>query len=777
MNRCFSDGVRSLVLVLTIVCGLAVGWARTADAEVDVIPRPVSVEGGQGVFPLNNESVIRLGDQSVDLLAIGVFLRTELRKSHGLQPKLDEARPASSAKGEIRLNLVGEGNEPASEGYKLAVTPDDVVIESATPTGLFWGTQTLLQIAAIASAKTRVDADSRTLDLPVVRIVDRPRFPWRGFLLDCSRTFLPIAYLERFVDAMSFYKMNVLHLHLTDDQGWRVEIRSHPELTEIGSRFHPGFQGEIGGYYTPQQIKDLVRYAAARRVTIVPEIDMPGHTLALLASIPELSCRGGEDRYVIAPYLFMSDGDPTKEPKTPHGVLCPGNEKTFKVIEDILAEVIELFPSEYIHLGGDECPKTFWKQCPKCQARIKAEGLKDEEELQSYFVKRVAKMVQDRGRKVIGWDEVLEGGLAPGVMMMSWRGMEAGITAARMGHPVVMASKSHLYFDYCFNRTPTSLAYAFDPIPPELSAEQQKLVQGLQACMWTHLARTTTGIDMQIFPRILAVAEVGWTPRDRRGWDDFSRRLTLHESILELRGVPCFIRNDGPELPNLTAGQDGRLWLVNAAGKIHVRQGDAWEPFPGQARQVTSGPDGTVWALNTEPTKRGYALMRWSDRQWAPVGEDVAGVQISAGPDGSVWTATEAYAVWKYVKGQWSNVQGLASEVSVGPDNTAWVLTSDAVPGGFELYYAHNSRLRRALPPTAGMHIAAGPAGQVWMIRDDGALRQWNDGRWHDRPGTASQLAVTPDGTVWGLAPEAKSRAMQVVKWNGKNWQTVGNVP
>ncbi|MBI4582345.1 MAG: family 20 glycosylhydrolase [Planctomycetes bacterium] len=752
-------------------------WAMAAD-EPAIIPRPMAVEPGQGTFTLGPGTVIRVPGRSDELTRIGRILRDGASQDYGLRLAFEELAEGAGAAGEVRLTLTAARKELGPEGYELTVTPDGISIQAATRPGVFWGTQTLLQLIAVAVRGPRPGSADGTAGLPVVRIVDRPRFPWRGLLLDCSRTFLTIDYLKKYVDVCSFYKLNVLHLHLTDDQGWRLDIRKHPKLTEVGARFAPCFGGEVSGSYTQQQIKDLVRYAADRCVTIVPEIEMPSHCLALLATYPELSCREGRDKYVIAPYLFMSDPSPDKDPQTPYGVLCAGNDKTFQVIEDVIHELIDLFPGEYIHIAGDECPKSFWKDCPKCQARMKAEGLANEEELQSYFVRRVARMVQDRGRKVIGWDEILEGGLAPQVGVMGWRGMELAAEAAKMGHPVVMAQKSHLYFDYCYNRTPASLVYAFEPIPPELSPEQQPLVVGVEACMWTHLARSEGMIDMSIFPRLLALAEVGWTPVHRRRWGDFSARMKRHEPILRAKGVRCFERNEGVALPNLNAGRDGKLWLVNAAGEIYLGKDGGWERFPGQARQVASGPNGTIWSVSKQPTNRGYVLMRWSEGEWKPIGAEMAAVQISAAPDGSLWTTTEAYAIWRYADERWANVLGLAREVSVSPDGTVWILTGDPAPGGFELYSARpGGRWRRVQPLAAGVRIAAGPSGQLWLTRDDGALRYLGGDRWEDRPGRVSGLTVTRDGTAWALAAGGDRGSVTVVRWSGRDWQEVGRVP
>jgi len=761
-----------------LVCLPVIG-AIAAD-DLQIIPRPAQVERGEGVFRLTGQTVIVFPAMLPESERTGCFLKDALRTQNRLRLKVKAVKSAETPVNSISLELNARAAELGAEGYELMISPQRVSVRADEPAGLFYGVQTLLQLASPELKGSPPPGKASEIHLPALRIVDRPRFGWRGLMLDCSRTFLPLDYLKKYVDVCSFYKMNVLQLHLTDDQGWRLQIRKYPRLTQVGSKFDSRFVGEVNGYYTQRQIKDLVRYAAERHVTIVPEIEMPAHCLALLKSYPELSCRGGEDDYVIAPYLFMSDPDPKKEPKTPYGVLCPGNERTFEVVGGILGEVMDLFPSEYIHIAGDECSKGFWKACPKCQARIKAEGLKEEDELQSYFVRRVAAMVQARGRKAMGWDEILEGGLPPEVALMSWRSFEAGITAAKLGHPVVMASKSHVYFDYSYNRAPASLVYKYEPVQPELDApELRSRVLGGEACMWTHLARTEVGIDMSIFPRLLALAEVLWTPTERKAWDDFSNRMTLHEPVLKSKGITCFKWNEGLGLPNITCGQDGRLWLVNAAQEIYLRRGEKWVQFPGRARQVTSGPDGAIWAVSTERATGGYALTRWSEveTQWLPLGRNMAAIQISAAPDGSLWAATEAYAVYRYAEANWSNVQGLAREVSVGPDGTVWILTMDPGPDGYELYAAPpGGRFRRVQPVGSGVHIAAAGVGEVWCCRDAGDVWLLRDGKYHKQPGRS--LAITANqGKAWRLSVSADGASVNLVGRTGRNWEEIGPIP
>lgn len=781
-RRVISNRAGSLALIATIflIVWLPLGRVIAGDS-LKIIPHPAGVELRDGAFMLTRQTVIFTEAGSPELKRIGVLLSDGLRSQTGFALRIRDSKPGLPFGGGIRLLTNAKPTGLDAEGYELVISPEQVTIWADTPAGVFYGVQSLLQMLSPMMASDTRGSRAKEISLPAIRIVDQPTFAWRGLLLDCSRTFLPLDFLKKHVDVLSFYKMNVLQLHLTDDQGWRLEIRKYPRLTKVGSKFDPRFVGEVSGYYTQKQIRKLVRYATKRHVTLVPEIDMPAHCLSLLKSYPELSCRGGEEQYLIVPYLFQTDHDPRKEPKTPYGVLCPGNEKTFQVLEGILGEVMDLFPSKYIHIGGDECPKEYWKACPKCQARMKAEGLKNEDELQSYFAKRVAKMIEFRGREVVGWGELLEGGLAPDVTLMSWRSFEAGIAAAKLGHPVVMASKSHVFFDFGYNRTPASLVYNFDPVPPELNtAELSPLVLGGEACMWTHLARSETSIDMSIFPRVLALAEGLWTPVDRKDWDEFSVRFKLHQPVLESKGITCFEWNKGLGLPNLTCGQDGRLWLVNPDGEIFLRKDDTWELFPGKARQVTSGPDGTIWSVSPQPTTRGYALAKWSasDQKWQPIGGDVAAVQISAAPDGSLWACTDAYAVFHYTDGKWSNVIGLAREVSVGPDGTVWILTMDPGPGGYELYAASpRGRFHRVQPLGQGVHIAAAGKRQVWLSRDSGDLRFLLNGKYHNRPGEVTALTSNGDGEAWAFAASSDGTKKIVIHWDGAKWRTIGSIP
>jgi hexosaminidase len=363
--------------------------------------------------------------------------------------------------------------------------------------------------------------------------------------LDVGRHFFDKEFVKRYIDLIALHKMNTFHIHLTDDQGWRIEIKKYPRLTEIGSKRKEspmignrkkGDGTPYRGFFTQDDIREIVEYARKRYITVVPELEMPGHSLGALAAYPELSCTGGPHEVMTRWGVFED-------------VYCAGNDKVFEFMEDVLTEVIELFPGEYIHIGGDECPKARWEKCPKCQARIKKEGLKDEHELQSYFVKRIEKFLNSKGRRLIGWDEILEGGLAPNASVMSWRGTEGGIAAARSGHDVVMSPTTHCYFDYYQSKNrkqepeaiggflPLDIVYSFEPVPAELAPEQRKHVIGAQGNVWTEYIHTPSDVEYMALPRMCALAEVVWTPAELKDWDDFRDRLDRFAERLDAMGV------------------------------------------------------------------------------------------------------------------------------------------------------------------------------------------------------------------------------------------------
>ena len=500
---------------------VALAWASV---EPGLIPQPAHLEIQAGVFRLTARSGIDFdGDE-----AVAQSLAAALRSATGYPLPVSMAGVLARSH-DLTLRLqTSQISELGAEGYRLAVTPDTVTISAATTSGLFYGGRTLLQLLSPEKISTNLVKDFSWL-LPCVTIADQPRFPWRGLMLDCSRTFQLLAYLHQTIDRMAAYKLNVLHLHLTDDQGWRIEIKKYPELTQKGAVFATQY-GEPSahqGFYTQAQLRELVAYATARHITIVPEIEMPGHSHEVMVCHPAFSC-GGTTGGDIFPFFQGAT--------TTADIFCAGNEDVFRFLQDVLDEVTGIFPSKYIHIGGDEVPKTAWHSCPKCQARMQAEGLKNERELQSYFVGRLGKYLAAKGRSLIGWDEILEGGLAPDATVMSWRGMSGGLAAARAGHAVVMSPTSHCYFDYNYGAIDSAVVFSFDPlagIPPPAA----RCVLGLQANFWSHLDREPAAVDRQLFPRLLALAERGWSPDNRNEWAGFQRRARTQLSRLEQMGI------------------------------------------------------------------------------------------------------------------------------------------------------------------------------------------------------------------------------------------------
>ncbi len=424
----------------------------------------------------------------------------------------------------FRFKIIKKVTALPDEWYKVQVHEDGISVLAPDEEGLYRGSRTLIQL---------LEQGSTSGSLPCLSITDWPRFPWRGMHLDPCRHFWSVEFTKKYIDLLARYKMNSFHWHLTDDQGWRIEIKSHPKLTAVGawrkgSQVGPYSRREYdtipyGGFYTQDEIREVVAYAQARHINVVPEIEMPGHALAALAGYPELGCTGGP--YEVARGWGVFDD-----------VFCAGNDSTFAMLEDVLAEVMDLFPSPYIHIGGDECPKERWKDCAKCQQRMKTEGLKDEHELQSYFIQRIEQFVNAKDRTIIGWDEILEGGLAPNAAVMSWRGTEGGVAAAKSGHYAVMSPGSHCYFDHyqgdpaneplaIGGYTTVQKVYSYEPIPAELKPEEAKYILGAQGNVWTEYILTPEHVEYMAVPRMLALAEVLWTPKGKRNEADFIRRL------------------------------------------------------------------------------------------------------------------------------------------------------------------------------------------------------------------------------------------------------------
>jgi hexosaminidase len=514
--------MRSYILLLLLFASYAT--AQTP-VEPTLIPRPAAISVGTGTCDLTCGWTI-LGDMA------------ELTGLLGSETaEMQQRRPVDCERTlKIELTLLSPDTLLPPEWYTLTIERERIRLTAPTEEGLFRGSRTLIQL---------LEEGVETGTLPCLTITDWPRFGWRGMHLDVCRHFFGVEFVKKYIDLLARYKMNSFHWHLTEDQGWRIEIKSHPKLTEVGawrkgSQVGPYSRREYdsipyGGYYTQEEIVEVVEYAKARHINVVPEIELPGHAMAALAAYPHLGCTGG-------PYEVQKGWGVFED------VFCAGNDSVFALLEDVLIEVMELFPSPYIHIGGDECPKEAWKTCAKCQARKKSASLKDEHELQSWFIQRIERFVNERGRKIIGWDEILEGGLAPNATVMSWQGIEGGIAAARSGHYVVMSPGSHCYFDHyqgdpaneplaIGGYTTVQKVYSYEPIPAELKPEEHKYILGAQGNVWTEYILTSDHVEYMAVPRMLALAEVLWTPKEKRNEADFIARLEREFPRLEEMGV------------------------------------------------------------------------------------------------------------------------------------------------------------------------------------------------------------------------------------------------
>jgi len=521
-----------LLLCIVTAASTAMVSAQDSDPNLGIIPAPVSLKKSSGNFNINQKTVI-LAD-SLDNKAV-LFLTDYLQNKAMLHVQLKQNNGTGTVNS-IVLTSTGTDNLPA-DGYRLTITPQQVLI-AGKGAGLFYGIQTLIQLMPADRAATAA--------LPCVQIEDYPRFAYRGMMLDVCRHFFSVEFVKKYIDLMAAYKLNNFHWHLTDDQGWRIEIKKYPRLTQIASQraqtvignYHDRTPQQFdntpyGGFYTQDQIRDVVKYAADRYINIVPEIEMPGHSEAALAAYPELSCDPSLNYKVAETWGVF------------HDIYCP-SDKTFSFLQDVLTEVMDLFPSKYIHIGGDEAPKDVWKKSEFCQQLMKQLGLKTEDELQSYFIQRIEKFVNSKGRSIIGWDEILEGGLSPNATVMSWRGEEGGIAAAQQSHNVIMTPGSGgLYIDQQQSKQnleplsiggydPLSKIYSYNPTPEVLTADQQKFITGVQANLWTEYIPSEIKADYMILPRLFALSEVAWSPLANKNFNDFANtRLPAHLAKLD----------------------------------------------------------------------------------------------------------------------------------------------------------------------------------------------------------------------------------------------------
>lgn len=495
----------------------------TFSQSINIIPKPNKIENKSGIFVLSNK-VVAISPRTY----LDKYLSSQIKTLTGI--KLSTSSKNQKVGSTILLKL-DKSLTIGDEAYQLEISSKRCRIIAKTETGLFYGIQSFLQLLPVKTASK--------INIPCLKISDSPRFAWRGMHLDVSRHFFPKAFILKYLDLLAMYKINVFHFHLVDDQGWRIEIKKYPKLTELGAWREDDTDKSwsyfvyptndkskklYGGFYNQNDIREIVKYAAERKIMVVPEIEMPGHCAAMLEAYPEFSCTGKPWRK--NPKLGWEFSDP----------VCVGNEQTYDFLQNVLTEVMELFPSKYIHVGGDECKKTTWENCPKCQSRMKVEEFTHTAQLQSYLMQRIEKFLLSKNRKLIGWDEILEGGLAPEATVMSWNGIAGGVKAAKMGHQVVMTPDTHCYFDFpqfnemdkAGNNISLEKVYHFEPISIDLSSTESEFVLGAQANVWTERMITTQKVEEMVLPRMIALAEVLWTDTLNRNYEDFVERMNTH---------------------------------------------------------------------------------------------------------------------------------------------------------------------------------------------------------------------------------------------------------
>lgn len=544
MKKLLATFCAGMALCFLASCAEPQGEVKSYNQGINIIPTPQSLVQHDGFFRLGSNTAIAAA--SPEAKTVAEFFAAKMRTATGLNIQVAE-------KGNIQLSVDPSLDVANDEGYTLDVTKDGAVVVAKTAQGLFYGMQSFLQLLP-AEIESPSKVNGIAWQAPAVSIKDAPRFGYRGIMLDPCRHFMPVENVKKYLDVLSLFKMNRMHWHLTDDQGWRIEIKKYPKLTEIASKRIDGEGTEHSGYYTQEEIKEIVKYAADRFITVVPELELPGHEMAAIAAYPNLSCKGEQG----TPRVIWGVEDI---------VMCPGKEDMFTFLQDVIDEMVPLFPSEYFHIGGDECPKISWKNCPLCQKRIKEEGLKAdskhsaEERLQSYVIQRMEKYLATKGKKIIGWDEILEGGLAPSATVMSWRGEDGGIAAALMDHTVIMTPGGNgMYLDAYQGDSkiePVTIGgytllektYSYDPIPDTLVAMgKSNYILGVQGNTWSEYMYDETKRDYMVFPRILAVAEIGWTNLDRKDYKDFERRI--ENAYVRLDGHAINYHIPQPEQPN-----------------------------------------------------------------------------------------------------------------------------------------------------------------------------------------------------------------------------------
>jgi hexosaminidase len=561
-----------LISVFGVLSGYPIAAGETLMHPVGLVPKPVKVEVGTGSFHLSPECNILFQKGSPGAKSTAIFLAETVRRSAGFSFPVREA--GGPGKGCILITTAEADPALGKEGYRLEVTPEQVVIRAPQAAGLFYGVQTLRQLLPAETFGSKRSANQEKLRIPCVRIEDLPRFEWRGMHLDVSRHFFDVAFVKRYLDQLAMHKINVFHWHLTDDDGWRVEIKKYPKLTRVGAwrgpdeALPPSYEsGEqrYGGFYTQRQIREIVSYAAERHILVVPEVDVPAHCRAAIVAYPELLCAGD-------PYQFKSAQEVVAN------VLCPSQEKTCTFVEGVFGELADLFPGPYIHMGGDERPNGPWEQCERCQKRMREEHLANGNILQDRFLKRQQDFLKTRGKKAVGWDELdHETVLRKDYTVMAWNSVEAGIAAAKKGYPVIMAPSPFTYFDLAYSEDPAEpgqrwagvlpleKSYSFDPAPANLSPDVARRILGVHGCLWSEMLFTPERPDYMGYPRICALAEIGWTPQSQRKWPEFWLRLCtehlprLDAARIAYRVPPPSARKDGTQITILLPYEGARV--------------------------------------------------------------------------------------------------------------------------------------------------------------------------------------------------------------------------
>jgi len=679
-------------------------------AQMNVIPQPDQWNMGKSQFLLNEQTVIasnRAAKKEADFLAQWLFEATGKKMEvvdMNVMPKenfilLSASKISSEQTEESLKNLPDSLRKRALQAdrsrYRLNVTPKGILVNAEFDEGVFYGVQTIRQLLPVEAEQKKMKLP---FALPSMLIQDGAKFPHRGLLLDCCRHFMSVDFVKKYIDALAYYKMNVLHWHLTEDQGWRIQIDQYPLLTEVGAWRTEKDGTKYGGFYTKEQIREIVAYAATRHITVIPEIELPGHSSAAIAAYPALSCT-----------------HQTIEVENEWGVFkdiyCAGDEYTFEFLENVLTEVCELFPSAYIHIGGDEAPKFRWEQCEKCQRRIKQEKLKDEAELQTYFIERIAAFLESKGKRIIGWDEILEGGIPADAMIQSWRGMEGGEHAAKAGHDVVMSPTSHCYFDYGLSSTDMEEVYNFNPIPASLSVAESKYIRGGECNMWTEHAPQET-VDSKVFPRMLALAEVLWTYPDQRNYSAFSKRVEEHYARLTALNIqPGFPKVPVAMQPSMKENalsielkpafqQIAVSYSIAPAGN---NPSDKFLPYAGPI--VIDGPT----LLTAEATMSGMRYtepMQWSFEPHQAMGDSLklayepspwyTGGGLNALVDGRLGSTNFRDGAWQAVQGKdMEAVVDLGASTEIQELETRWFMYGNAwifLPNSVEYFVSDDGK-------------------------------------------------------------------------------------